>query len=713
MTATLLDEPGRDLAPPAKAQPTGGIRADIQALRALAVVIVVIYHFFPNRLPGGFVGVDVFFAISGFLITSHLLSRPPKTGLDLAEFWGRRVRRLLPASFLVLGATLAGMFLLAPKTMWENIATNIAASVFYVENWLLAHEAVDYLAADDAPTPVQHFWSLSVEEQFYLVWPVLILAALWLVVRARPGMKSNPHVTSGIVIVVVVGASLLYSMWLTATDPAAAYFVTGTRIWELGLGALAACIFPWVSRLLDGRHTIRAIGAWIGLAIIAYSAFAFSTALPFPSYTAALPVGGTVLVLLAAAREGRLSPVRAMGWRPVQLTGDLSYSIYLWHWPALLFAPMLLDHRMSASAKVLLILVVFVVAWATKLYVEDPFRGRRAFGAPLRRTFVFALVGMLVIGGASAGTVGVLKAEQQVAEEQMLAQLTDPESCFGALALAEGSDCAPHGDELLTAPEFAAADLPKAYADDCWIRGDFSDQRTCHYGSDDPDAVKVALVGNSHGGHWLPTLQEIGKAKNWSITTYLISMCYTVDFLLEFETPERAQNCLDWNDRVISEVESGEYDLVVISNRTARRAAGEDITTTRVMAEEGYGRVLDRWSAAGVPVLVLKDTPYALDLKNVPDCVSESLDDLSECDGSYSDREQIDPLATAAAIRSDSSQIEMLDLTDRICRDDICYSVVGGVIVYFDRGHLSATFARSLAGDVWLAVDRLLAKAST
>ncbi|KHK99612.1 hypothetical protein LK09_02165 [Microbacterium mangrovi] len=667
------------------------------------MLVVVVYHFFPGFLRGGFVGVDIFFVISGFLITSHLLSRPPRSARDLAEFWGRRIRRLLPATFVVLAVTAVGVIIWAPQTVWTNWETQIAASALYIENWFLAGQAVNYLAADNAASPVQHFWSLSVEEQFYIMWPIVLMLAVLLASLARPALRRR--VVTG-VLGLVVAASFVVSVWVTATNPAGAYFLTWTRIWELGIGGLAACGFGWIQRRLEGRDGWRVVLAYLGLAMIAWSALTFTGSMPFPSYTAALPVVGTALVLVAAVRGGILSPRPVMSWQPVQFVGDVSYGLYLWHWPLVVLLPYVIGHALHRSDKIVAIMAAVVLAWLSKVLVEDVFRGRKPLGMPLRRSFIFAATGMIVFVVAAAGVVG-WQAYRTASEKTAISHaLNDPSSCFGARALAHPSSCTPHGDKLVTSPTFTAADQPAPYKDDCWILGDFAEQKTCHYGSSAPDAVQVALVGNSHAGHWLPALQQIAEQKNWSITTYLISECYTVDAVVNYESPARTSNCLAWNKKVIESVADKKYDLVVFSNRTFARMPGKTLAQTQVAAEREYESVLQKWSAAGRHVLVLHDTPYATDLPDVPDCVAKHISDLSACDGTTA-RKQGDPLATAAQQLNDP-RVKMLDLTDRICSGDTCYSVVGGVIVYFDRGHLSATFARSLTPDIRAAADKLL-----
>ena len=227
---------------------SGVFRHDIQGLRAVAVVLVLAYHLWPAGVTGGFVGVDVFFVISGFLITAHLLEHPPTRSRDLLEFWGRRVRRLLPAAFLVLAATAIASRIFVPDTRWAANAGEIMASAFYVQNWVLAGNSVDYLAAADPPTPVQHYWSLSVEEQFYVVWPILILAIFWFAAKSRLG----PLAVTRVAMLAVVGISLFVSIAATATEPASAYFITPTRVWELAAGGFVARVsrkFDWLGRL--------------------------------------------------------------------------------------------------------------------------------------------------------------------------------------------------------------------------------------------------------------------------------------------------------------------------------------------------------------------------------------------------------------------------------------------------------------------------------
>ncbi len=673
----------------------GVVRRDIQGLRAVAVALVVLFHLWPGRVRGGFVGVDVFLVVSGFLITSHLLRRPPRTWHDLGEFWGRRIRRLLPAAFLVLLVTLAGSRLVLPHTQWEAAARETVAAGFYVENWSLAAGAVDYLAAQDAPSPVQHYWSLSVEEQFYLAWPVLVLAlvglALYLRRRAgRPLTVRNGRVPLvGLGILVVTGASLWWSVHLTAVEPAAAYFVTPTRVWELTAGGLLAYV-AFGSDGLPGRGgTVAGLLAWTGLALIGWSALTMSAATAFPGIAAAVPVGGAVLFLAARSEHGPWSPTRILGTRGGQWLGDVSYSVYLWHWPLIVLTPYLLDRALRWPEKLLLLAVTALLAGLTKRYVEDRWRGVVPLGRPLRRSFAFAAAGMAVV--LLAGSL--LQAEVARDRDAAAAAVPVPgQPCVGAAALAPDAHCPDEGT-LRMDPEIAAADRSAAYAQDCWVHPPFDDYRTCVFGTQRAPARRIALVGNSHAGHWLPALQTLAAEHDWQITTYLASACPAAAGPVEFPSSASGDGCLAWGRQVMADTTAGDYDLVITAERNVYPFLPSGGESEGAAATRAYGDYLRQWAKAGTHVLVLRDTPFPG--RSVPDCLAAHEDDPAACDGPRSWLPD-DPLyEVARTLRS--RQIDEADLTPYVCLPDRCPAVIGGLVVYFDGSHLTATYARTLA----------------
>ena len=363
----------------AQAVPTT-VRPEIQGLRSVAVLLVVLYHLWPGRLRGGYIGVDVFFVISGFLISGNLLREVERTGrVAFAGFWARRVRRLLPAAFLVLTATGLGILIFVPRLLWQQFFKEIGASVLYIENWSLAHDAVDYLASSNTPSPVQHYWTLSAEEQFYIGWPFLVMAGVLLAAALR--WHRGRAVTA--ILGVATLASLVFSLWDTGHNPSVAYFSTFTRAWEFGAGALLACVAG--SRTLR-RPLVACLVSWGGLLVILGCSLTFSHSTPMPGTAAVAVVLGSV-ALIAAGNPGLVwSPTRLLTWRPATFIGDISYSMYLWHWPMLVLLPYVIDRTPGFLARVLILVATVVAAWLTKIFVEDPVRTTRRWS--LRRPSV-------------------------------------------------------------------------------------------------------------------------------------------------------------------------------------------------------------------------------------------------------------------------------------------------------------------------------------
>ncbi|MFB9803913.1 acyltransferase family protein, partial [Streptomonospora salina] len=365
--------------------------------RAVAVALVLVYHVDHDLLPGGYVGVDVFFVISGFLITSLLLREARTEGrVSLGAFYVRRIRRILPAASVVLvGTGLAALWLL-PATRLAETARELVASAVYVENLFLAGESVDYLAAESAASPVQHFWSLAVEEQFYLLWPLLFAA--WAAGGPRWGRRRVALAAAGGVLAVSLG----FSAVLTATDPQPAYFLPQTRMWELAAGgvlAVASVRIVWPVR-------VRWVLGWAGLAAIGWSVLAYDDQTPFPGVAAVVPVAGAAAVIAAGCNGGRWSSYGLLASGPARFGGDISYPLYLWHWPVIVFASALTGSaRLEPLYAGLAVVVSVVLAWGTKVAVEDPVR-RWGLLRSGRRAGVFAVVAALVVVLVGAVQVG-------------------------------------------------------------------------------------------------------------------------------------------------------------------------------------------------------------------------------------------------------------------------------------------------------------------
>jgi hypothetical protein len=541
-------------------------------------------------------------------------------------------------------------------------------------------------------------------------------------------------------------ASLAASVFLTRSDPVSAYYVTQTRGWELALGGLAALARPrWqaaTDRSAGGTASSnwvngvsRAVAAWVGLALIATAAATFSGGTAFPGLAALVPTAGTAMVLLARADGLRGSPDRL--WRPraVQFTGDVSYALYLWHWPVVVIAPFVLGASPGWIGRIGLLAGVFGLAWASRRFVEEPIRRSRRLIGSLRRTFAVGLASVAVVVLAAGGTWAADGARVRTETQAAQAALDAGQACLGAAATRDPA-CAWHGDRLITPPEYARTDKPAVYADDCWNSPPYLTRRTCVYGVDDDAAPQIALVGNSHAGHWQPALADLADANGWRLTVFLASECYpALGVLIAFETEAISENCAETASWMVEAVADGDFDLVVTSNRMGRGVTNLDWAAAGDAVRDGYRRTLDRWAQAGLPTLVLRDTP--IHPSPVPDCVAgHSAEDLGACATDQGEALERDPLVEAAELaRADSvadaangaeptasadatatptppRAVTVLDLTDRLCRDGLCHGVVGGVIAYFDYGHLSTAFSRTLAPDLRDAIVRLIGTAS-
>ncbi len=570
---TALDTVIDRSAPVARSQPA--VRTDIQALRALAVCGVMLYHLWPNRLTGGYVGVDVFFVISGYLITTHLVAHPPDRVRNLFDFWSRRIRRLLPAALLVLGAVLIASRLVAPPTQWENTATQTRAATLYVLNWRLAADAVDYLAAQNAPTPVQHFWSLSVEEQFYLGWPVLILVLVILARRIR--RPAAPLVFTGLAAVVAV--SLWYSIESTAHDPARAFFVTPTRVWELGIGGLLAVAHGQRSL---GRHVqvatrparpVALTMVWGGIVAIAVAMIEFGAKTPWPGWHALVPTLGCAAVIAANNPTVAFAPAKLFALRPVQWTGNLSYSLYLWHWPLIVLLPNVSGNHLGHLDKVTIIVASFALAAATKRFVEDPFR-RPAWGRPLVKPFALAAVAMTIVVGAAGLQITAVHHHDAQAQAAVNRKLAGHDPCFGAPALTAGPQKCPVTPSGTLTPDAAAAGKDQTPGfprqpgvKNCFAMGPAYDPAVCSYGPANA-ATRIAVVGNSHAFQFVSAIAPIAEARGWRVTTYVAATC-TLNDVTQFPHPVAGDSagCARWVRWASAQVTRGKFDLVITAAR--------------------------------------------------------------------------------------------------------------------------------------------------
>ena len=685
-----------------RAAGAGGVRPEIQALRALAVGIVVLYHLWPNSLTGGFVGVDVFFAISGFLITAHLLREAVGTGrISLPKFWAKRARRLLPASLVVLVVSAIAIIVWVPQAFWNQFLGEIAASGLYIQNWNLAASAIDYLAADNVPSPVQHYWSLSAEEQFYIIWPILMLVALWF---ARKRSARTRTIAIGVVLGIVVAVSLVISIWLTNTDPAWAYFITPTRAWEFGAGGLLALVAGGVSK---APSAVRAIVSWLGLAAILATAVLYSDATPFPGYQAALPVLGTLAVIWAGNPDRAWAPSRLASIRPVQWLGDVSYSVYLWHFPLIVILPLALGADLGLAQKLVIVVATLLLAWLSKTFIEDPVRqGRWLATHKPRWTFAITAAAMVIVVGSSSGVVAVVNEqarEYQAAADTVLA--TAPE-CLG-LSVASGGvpvECGQYdlGTGVVPAQSAFSNERPEIYSDECRSNNGETEAKDCVFGDKTSDTV-VVLVGDSHAAQWFPTLKALAEKDKFALHVLFKSGCPFVDTSL-IEKGRFSSGCAGWNKNALETITAmPSVDLVATAATAGYPIRTDKDKTDRIAA---YTSRLESVTALDTPVLVFQDTPK-MGEKAIECVASSSLDDVRDCGRSRADAFQKTDLLATAAAKVDG--VTVVSVNDQLCSADWCPAVIGNVIVYRDTSsHMTTSFSQSLAPIVESQVGALI-----
>ena len=377
-----------------------GFRADIEGLRGVAVLAVVAYHAGLGGVGGGFVGVDVFYVLSGFLITGLLWDELQRTGrFRFGEFYARRARRLLPAAVVVLVVTVAAASVWLSPLQARVVAQDAVAAAFYMANYRFAAQRTDYLA-ETSPSPLQHYWSLGVEEQFYLLWPVLVLVVF--VVGRRLATRSS--VGAGAVLVLAGAGSFVLSLRLMALSQPWAFFSLPTRAWELAAGGVLALARPGLRRL---PGVAAATLGWLGLEAVLWSIIQFSASTPFPGTAALFPVGGTAAVIAAGCAAPRLGPNLLLGRRPLQLAGRLSYSWYLWHWPLLLLAPAVAGRPLGLWPNLGLAAASGLLALATVKLVEDPVRFSPRLRARPGRSLALG-AGLTVVAAAATMASAVL-----------------------------------------------------------------------------------------------------------------------------------------------------------------------------------------------------------------------------------------------------------------------------------------------------------------
>jgi peptidoglycan/LPS O-acetylase OafA/YrhL len=658
------------------------LRLDIEGMRAIAVGSVLVFHAGIPWFAGGFVGVDVFFVLSGFLITGLLAREVGRTGkVRLGTFWARRVRRLLPASATVLLFSALVTYVYLPITQRATFGGDIRAAALYIVNWRLASRAVDYLAEDVGASPVQHYWSLSVEEQFYLLWPVLMLVVA--IVAARKWRLGAFGLLTAVTLV-----SFAWSVHQSHHNPGTAFFVSTTRIWELGIGALLALSAARVGRL---PVAIRAAAGWIGLAAIAFAVIAFDGSTTWPGVNALVPTVGAALMIASGIAVTPGSPQRLLSTAPMVWIGGLSYSIYLWHWPILVAAQA--DHPdLRVRWAVLLMIFSIVPAWLCHKYIENPIRYGAAFKATPRALALGA--GLTALGVAAAFVLS-----HSVTSVKEASKSEAP----GAAALLDPANKGKVWSDLKSvsrirpAPLKATSDRPPQYTAKvmCQVQVNDPKPQVCEFG--DKSAKRtILIVGDSKIVQWETALSDLGKREHWRLVQITKSACSFTD---ANNAGTDQTSCRQWGKAALAQILKIKPDLVLESGR--RKTAlppgksGEANLTQPAMVKgmASYWRTITQ---AGIPLVTLIDNPEPIG-PLVYECVAEHPHNLSSCAFSKSEGIAGSAATTQRLAAASVPGVKILDMTNVVCPDrDRCAPVIGNVLVYRQGSHITRTYIDSM-----------------
>jgi peptidoglycan/LPS O-acetylase OafA/YrhL len=710
--------------PPSGALRTGdrlGFRPDLEGLRAVAVGLVILYHARAPWFPGGYVGVDVFFVLSGFLITGILVRELEAEGrISLPRFYARRARRLLPAAALVLLATAVASVILLPPLQLPDVGGDIAAAAAYASNLRFAFQATDYLASELPPSPVLHYWSLGVEEQFYLFWPALLAVVAGAAFVAGDRVHGIRRITSILILVLVASAAL--SVWLTGVQQPWAFFSLPTRAWELALGGLLA--MPLAARYSGFRVT--PIAGWIGLGLIVGAGVALNDGTAFPGVAAFLPTAGCALLIWSglgqagaaadatAAGTDRLPAPQGLLSLPfMRYIGRISYSLYLWHWPVLVL-PAAAIGDLTPALRAGLVGLVFILAAATQRWVEEPFRRGRVVGDRPRRVLAFAGATTIavVLSAAALGGFGLRELQPDQAAgggpaDQAVLPSFGPVG-LGPAATGAGPDTpdatlpplapAPVPGDLQPALTAARADLPVIYSDGCHLGPAATQPGDCIFG-DPTSKTTVVLFGDSHAAEWFPALERLSLERDWRLVSLTKSGCASADVDVWSELYNRPYTeCSQWRELAFDRIARERPALVVISNARHYSLAIDGAMAWSTDHEDvwsaGLRATIERVAADGAAIAVIGDT-VRQDV-DPPTCLSRHLSDASACASPYPtavavNRHELDEQVAAA------TGATFIDPTPWMCFTDPCPTVIGRFLVYRDTHHLTATYARALA----------------
>ena len=651
-------------------------RPELDGLRAVAVLLVACYHIWLGTISGG---VDVFLLLTGFFITASLMRMVQRYGsISLGSYFGRLASRLIPTAATVLLASLLLTMLFLPSTRWRAAVEEVIASALYYQNWKLAFTSTDYLAQDQPASIVQHFWSISIQGQFYILWALLFMLLVFLCGRSIKRFRIAMLVSFGL----VFGVSFAYSVVSTANNNVWAYFDTGTRMWEFALGASLALFITSIKLPKE----LRFVFGWVGLLALVSCGMLVPNSEMFPGYIALWPTGAALLIIVAGSTNYKLGVDRFLTWQPIKYLGGLAYGIFLWHWPLFITFREISGQATAGLFDGLgIIALSIILAYITKKVLEDglgsilPKRGKAQVTAGLTvgvsfliPVLVMSLTWTMIIGSQNPPSVSINNASSDELGDYPGAQVFQfPELAGDVPNLPMTPD-----------PAEAVDDVPEIYNQGCHADIPDTEALKCYFGElDDPEAT-LAVVGASRTAHWLPAIVELAEENSWQVVSITKSACLLSlgDEPTYRDSPYN--QCVEWRDNAIDELVESDPDLVITSStRTGRESE---------WVPGGYIKVWEELEEAGLSIMGIRDSPVVAG--DVVDCAaSTSPEDCLYDVGFYPDS---DP-----AMDSDEvpDNVTPIDLTGYVCPDLECPAVIGNVLIYRDSRHITASYSKTLA----------------
>ncbi len=628
-------------------------RNDIQGLRAVGALIIMIFHIWFNKVSGG---VDVFFVVSGFLMASIVLKGYFSKGtVSPFPFWGGVIKRVAPSAYIVLGATLlASYFITSPVSIY-SVLHEIIASALHLENIQLIRLSVDYLSTDRAISPVQQFWALSIQMQFYVVFPLILVPLAYL---SKKKQTSAPLFLG---VVSIILASFIYAMMLSKNDPAMSYFNPLSRIWEFFFGSLSYLVIANIKKI----KYRQALGI-VGIALIVGGAIFIPRGANFSGPISLIPVLGAVFIIMSGV-GGKGLVNNLLSHKFLVFLGGISFTIYLWHWPILIFYKEYFGYESVSLLQGLMIMIVStILAYLTSKKIESPFRK-----IPREKVLVNFSIGVLFFLPVMVAAFVFRHEVVSTTEKTLSALKREPVEPFaGDRIHLEEDDFEPHRNRLLTIKKI----VPAAYAEGCNQSMTGEEVTTCDFGDLNADK-EIVLAGGSHAVQWITALDEIGKNNNFKVINMTKAACPLG------AVEDSNESCHKWNESALEEIANiNPYAVITNSTRT-------DLDKGEFIPES----YIDSWKAInanGIEVIGIRDNPrFAFD---VPECLHRNRNN-PDPDTCTVDRADV-LLATDPAIEY-QDLIKSIDMSDMFCTDDKCLTTFSGKIIYRDAEHISVEYA--------------------